>query len=131
MKVKTSFLRNDFATLAARGALLLLLPFALACPRPGVLTAEKAESVVRPMFRIEPVYAEVPERVWYGPSSPKDDYDSLAVQTLKNLEKNGYVTIAYEKRPDGIEAYTAKVTQKGFPLLGTMPSVRGPVYRAK
>lgn len=111
--------------------LLLAFPMLVACPRPGVLTAEKAEAVVRPMFRVEPVYAEVPQRVWYGPASPKDDYDSLALETLKNLEKNGYVTTTYETRADGIEVYTAKVTQKGFPLLGTMPSVRGPVYRAK
>ena len=26
--------------------------------------------------------------------------------------------------------YVAKVTQKGFPILGTAPSARGPVYRA-
>ncbi len=28
-------------------------------------------------------------------------------------------------------SYTAKVTQKGFPLLGTTPSARGPAYRAR
>jgi hypothetical protein len=111
--------------------LLFLFPLLAACPRPGVLTEAKAESVVRPMFRVEPVYAEVPQRVWYGPGSPQDDYDALAVKTLKNLERGGYLTVNYEKRPDGIEAYTAKVTQKGFRLLGTMPSLRGPVYRAK
>lgn len=127
MKVKTT----SRSRAAARIAFLFALPLLVACPQPGVLTAEKAEAVVRPMFRAEPVYAEVPQRVWYGPSSPKDDYDSLAVETLRNLEKNGYVTVTRETRADGIEVYTAKVTKKGFPLLGTMPSARGPVYRAK
>lgn len=103
-----------------------------ACAKPDPLTEEVAESLVMStIFLSEPVYAEVPQRVSYGPRSPKDDYDELAVRTLRNLEKAGLVTVAAQKDPDGTETYVAKATQKGFPILGTMPSARGPVYRAR
>lgn len=102
------------------------------CAKPEPLTPEIAESLVMSqIFETEPVYAEVPQRVTYGPRSPKDDYDELAVRTLRNLEKAGLVTVTEAKEPDGTETYQAKVTQKGFPILGTMPSARGPVYRAR
>lgn len=113
----------------------LLLTFAVllvSCAKPEPLTPELAESLVMSqIFQTEPVYAEVPQRVSYGPRSPKDEYDELAVRTLRNLEKAGLVTVAETKEPDGTETYQAKVTQKGFPILGTMPSARGPVYRAR
>jgi hypothetical protein len=83
------------------------------------------------VFATEPVYAEVPQRVSFGPRSPKDDYDELAVRTLRNLERAGLVTVTETKEPDGTETYVAKATEKGFPILGTMPSARGPVYRAR
>jgi len=76
------------------------------------------------------VYADVPQRVWWSPASPKDDYDEKALRTLDNLARAGLVTL--EHRQDGvISSVVAHVTKKGFPILGTAPSYRGPVYRAQ
>jgi hypothetical protein len=110
---------------------LLLSVFAvLACSKPEPLTEEKAKQIVAGwMFKREPVYAEVPQRVWWTPQSPKDDYDEKAVRTLRNLERAGLVTVTEKVTGDSAE-YIAKVTKKGFPILGTAPSHRGPVYRA-
>lgn len=111
--------------------LLLLSAFAvLACSKPEPLTEEKAKEIVASwMFKREPVYAEVPQRVWWTPQSPKDDYDEKAERTLRNLERAGLVTVTEKVTGDSAE-YVAKVTKKGFPILGTAPSHRGPVYRA-
>lgn len=99
------------------------------CSRPEPLTAAKAEEIVsRWSFEREPVYAEVPQRVWWNARAPMDDYDAKAVRTLRNLEKAGLVTVA-ESHDGGTTSYLARVTRKGFPILGTAPSVRGPVYR--
>ena len=104
----------------------------VACSKPTPLTPTLAESIVRTnLFPVEPVYAEVPQRVWYGPKSPMDDFDQASVRTLMNLQKAGLVTVAESHSPDGMTTYQAKVTQKGFRILGTMPSARGPVYRGR
>ena len=110
---------------------LAILLLALAgCARKEPLTAQKAESILRRSgLRPEPIYAEVPQRVWWGSKAPKDDYDGKAVQTLRNLEREGLVTVAESQRPDGSAEYIAKVTQKGFRVLGTAPSNRGPAFR--
>jgi hypothetical protein len=114
-----------FVALAAVGV-------AIACAKPTPLTAAKAESLIRShMFKTEPVYAEVPQRVSFGPSSPKDDYDELAIRTLKNLEKAGLVTLAETHDPPGTTTYVATVTKEGFTILGTIPSARGPAFRAR
>lgn len=112
------------------GALIALVLFAAAaCSKPEPLTAEKAQEIVgRWSFKTEPVYAEVPQRVWWNAQSPMDDYDAKAVRTLRNLEKAGLVTVT-ESNDGGTTSYQAKVTRKGFPILGTAPSLRGPVYR--
>ena len=44
-------------------------------------------------FKREPVYAEVPQKVWWTPQAPKDDYDEKAVRTLRNLERAGLVDV--------------------------------------
>lgn len=106
--------------------------FALACERAEPLTAQKAQEIIGGVaFQREPVYAEVPQKVWWTPQAPKDDYDEKALRTLRNLERAGLVTITATGDGTDSPTYVAKVTQKGFPLLGTAPSVRGPVYRAK
>lgn len=108
----------------------LLALLALACARPEPLTFEKAKAIIGDVSsRREPVYAEVPQKVWWSPKAPKDEYDELAVRTLRNLEREGLVVVTEQIAGDSA-TYTAKVTQKGFPILGTAPSVRGPVYRA-
>lgn len=113
-------------------AACLPLLLAFGCARPEPLTAQMAEDLVRSrMFEVEPVYAEVPQRVSFGPRSPKDDYDEKAVRTLKNLEKAGLVTVTETREPDGTVTYVAKATRKGFPILGTTPSARGPAFRAR
>lgn len=113
-----------------RGVLLLSAFAVLACSKPEPLTEAKAKEIVASwMFKREPVYAEVPQRVWWTPQSPKDDYDEKAVRTLRNLERAGLVTVTEKVTGDSAE-YIAKVTKKGFPILGTAPSHRGAVYRA-
>lgn len=115
---------------AVTTALLFLLVGA-ACQKPQPLTAEKAQKIISGWaFRREPVYAEVPQKVWWTPQSPKDDYDEKAVRTLRNLERAGLVVVTESVSGDSA-TYIAKVTKKGFPILGTAPSHRGPVYRAK
>lgn len=120
---------NDMMRKSA--VVLAVAILAFGCGDPEPLTAEKAEQILkRGGFRREPVYAEVPQRVWWTPKAPKDDYDELALRTLRNLERAGLVTVTEQVTADSA-TYIAKVTQKGFPILGTAPSYRGPVYRAK
>ncbi|HKO56119.1 MAG TPA: hypothetical protein VJ276_09585 [Thermoanaerobaculia bacterium] len=105
---------------------------ALACDRAEPLTAKKAQEIIsRYQFTAEPVYAEVPRRVWWNERAPKDDFDEKSLRTLDNLAKAGFVTVTQRVDPDGTTNYLATVTQKGFPILGTAPSYRGPVYRGK
>lgn len=104
---------------------------AVACGKPEPLTADKARQIIGGWsFKREPVYAEVPQKVWWTPKAPKDAYDELAARTLRNLEHAGLVTVTETVTADSA-TYIAKVTKKGFPILGTAPSYRGPVYRAK
>ena len=111
---------------------MLLLALVVACDKREPLTAQKAQQIIAQyQFAAEPVYAEVPQRVWWSPQSPKDDYDEKALRTLRNLQANGYLTVTESRDPDGTESYTGKVTAKGFPILGTVPSSRGPAFRAK
>lgn len=110
---------------------LIAAALAAACAKREPLTARKAEEILRRgSFKSEPVYAEVPQKVWWSPQAPKDDYDELALRTLRNLERAGLVTVTESSVTADSATYLARVTQKGFPLLGTAPSVRGPVYRA-
>jgi len=111
--------------------LLLSVLAALGCQKPKPLDEEGAKKIVDAwLFKREPVYAEVPQRVWWSPKAPKDEYDEKAVRTLRNLEREGLVTVTEKVSGDSAE-YVAKVTEKGFPILGTAPSHRGPVYRAQ
>jgi len=113
----------------------LLLPSALclltSCARKEPLTAQKAQELISSyQFKGEPVYAEVPQRVWWSPTSPKYDFDEKSLRTIDNLQRAGLVTV--EHRQDGvITSEIARVTSKGFPILGTAPSWRGPVYRGQ
>ena len=103
-----------------------------ACAKPEPLTRETAEAVLRSyMFKAEPVYAEVPQKVIWGPQSPKDEFDELSVRTLRNLERAGLLTVTSSKAADGTETYIGKVTKQGFPILGTTPSQRGPAFRGR
>ena len=107
-------------------ALLLLT---IACQKAEPLTAAKAEQILQSyQFTSEPIYAEVPQKVWWNARFPKDEYDDRSLRTFDNLQKAGLITVTGGPTPDGAE-YVAHVTQKGFPILGTSPSARGPVYR--
>jgi hypothetical protein len=111
-------------------SVLVILALAAACSKPEPLTVQKAQEILGGWsFKREPVYAEVPQKVWWTPKAPKDDYDEKAVRTLRNLERAGLVTVTETLTPDS-GTYIAKVTKKGFNILGTAPSQRGPVYRA-
>jgi hypothetical protein len=107
-------------------ASILLL---LACQRAEPLTAQKAEQILRAfLFDREPVYAEVPQKVWWDEKHPKDDFDEKSVRTLHNLEQAGYLSVT-ETHDNHGSIYVAKVTEKGFHLIGTAPSYRGPAFR--
>lgn len=109
--------------------LLALTLLAFGCQAPEPLTAAKAEQVIRGyMVARVPAYAEVPQKVWWSAKSPKDDFDDKSVRTLRNLERAGLVTVT-ESHADDTTSYVAKVTPKGFPILGTSPSARGPAFR--
>jgi len=108
---------------------LVLLLLVAACQKPKALTEDIARRIILPkLTRPEVIYAEVPQRVFWGPTSPKDDYDEKAVRTMRNLEKAGLVTVE-ESHTDDSATFTARVTQKGFSILGTTPSARGPAFR--
>lgn len=108
---------------------IAILAVATACQREEPLTAAKADEILKGyQFQREPVYAAVPQRVWWDPQHPKDDFDEKSVRTLRNLETNGLITVVQSQEGERT-IYTAKVTEKGFPLLGTSPSARGPVYK--
>jgi len=114
--------------------LFCLLPSAfcipLACQRREPLTAQKAAEIIQGyQFAKEPIYAEVPQRVWWSARSPKDDYDEKALRTLRNLETAGFLTVT-ESHANDTTSYTGRVTPKGFTIIGTAPSARGPCFRA-
>lgn len=112
-----------------RLALAIVVALA-ACQRKEPLTAQKASEIIRGyQFAKEPIYAEVPQRVWWSDKAPQDDYDVKALRTLRNLESAGLVTVI-ELHDRDTTAFTAKVTPKGFSILGTAPSARGPCFRA-
>ncbi|HSN69391.1 MAG TPA: hypothetical protein VLV48_09110, partial [Thermoanaerobaculia bacterium] len=115
-----------------RSLVLLVVLAMVGCRAPSELTGEEAREILAgATFDAEPVYAEVPQKVTWSPSAPADDYDRKAVRTLRNLESAGLVVLAEEGAPDGEYALLAKTTQEGFPLLGTVPSARGPAFRAR
>lgn len=110
--------------------LAALLIVSGACARREPLTAAKAAAIVASYeLKREPVYAEVPQRVWWSGSSPEDDYDAKALRTLQNLERAGYITLG-EAHEGDTTTFIGHVTAKGFPILGTAPSARGPCFRA-
>ena len=109
---------------------LAFLAIAAACHREEPLTKEKADEILKGyQFQREPVYAAVPQRVWWDPQHPKDDFDEKSERTLRNLQANGYITLT-EVHEGERTIFTAKVAEKGFKLLGTGPSARGPVFKA-
>jgi hypothetical protein len=109
--------------------LLLAAMITVACARPEPLTKEKAEQIIKARaFKSEPVYAEVPQRVWWSPTAPKDDFDDKSLRTFEHLRRAGLITVTEQQR-GVVHERVAKVTEKGFRILGTAPSLRGPVYR--
>jgi hypothetical protein len=102
---------------------------AAACQKAEPLTAAKAEQILASSrFAAEPIYAEVPQKVWWNARFPKDEFDERSLRTFDSLKKEGLITVTGGPTADGA-AYVAKTTSKGFPILGTAPSARGPVFR--
>lgn len=111
--------------------LVALFLLALACDRAEPLTEQKAHEVLqRFMVQKVPVYAEVPMRVWWSARAPKDDFDEKALRTFDSLQKAGLIATKPFQTADGKTGVVAEVTPKGFPILGTAPSARGPCFRA-
>lgn len=121
------------STPTMRRSLLLVLALVLgACRAPAELTEEIAREVVsESSFDVEPVYAEVPQVVTWSLAAPRDEYDEKALRTLANLERAGLVTIEEESTGPGAGLVRARTTPEGFRLLGTVPSARGPAFRAR
>ena len=114
---------------SSQGLAIAALIVLAACDRPEPLTSAKAEEILRRfMFERQPVYAEVPQKVWWDEKHPKDDFDDKSVRTLQNLQRAGYITVTETSDNHG-SIYLAKVTNKGFPIIGTSPSLRGPAFR--
>ena len=110
---------------------LLLALLLASCAKPEPLTKEKADAIIKSWsFKSEPVYAEVPRRVWWSPTTPKDDFDEKSLKTFEHLERAGLITVV-ENQKGVITERIATTTPKGFPILGTAPSFRGQVYRGK
>lgn len=111
--------------------IVVVLGVLVSCGPPPELTEEKAREIIDDvLFEVEPVYAEVPRVVQWNPSAPKDSYDETAVRTLRNLEREGLV-ILKETAEGGSYRLEAETTREGFPVLGVVPSPRGPAYRAR
>lgn len=99
------------------------------CQGPEPLTAAKAQQILSGYIVARvPTYAEVPQRVWWNAQWPEDDFDAKSVRTLHNLERAGLITVT-ESHQGGTTAFAGKVTAKGFAILGTAPSLRGPAFR--
>ncbi|HEX6179345.1 MAG TPA: hypothetical protein VF057_13365 [Thermoanaerobaculia bacterium] len=114
----------------AAAVILCIIAFS-SCAKREPLTEAKAEEILRSYgLPTQPTYAEVPQRVWWNPKFPKDDYDEKALRTLRNLEKAGFVAVSGSETADSGE-YIGKVTERGFRILGTTPSARGPAFRAR
>jgi hypothetical protein len=110
-------------------AVLLMVSLTAACQKAEPLTAAKAEQILSSSrFAAEPIYAEVPQKVWWNARFPKDEFDERSLRTFENLKNAGLITVTSGPTQDGA-VYIAKTTSKGFPILGTAPSARGPVFR--
>lgn len=110
--------------------LIVVLTFT-ACARPERLTRQDAEDLVRATFRDgDPVYADVPLRVSWSESSPRDEFDVRSAETLDRLERLGLVTIA-RQIDGGTGVIEATLTPAGQRVLGSVHSVRGPAARGR
>jgi hypothetical protein len=106
-----------------------LLP--LSCREAPPLDATSAERIIRSrIFEREPVYAEVPVTIRWGPAYPMDDFDELSLSTLEKLESAGLVVLSRSEE-EGMATVTATTTASGFRELGTVPSARGPALRGR
>jgi DNA-binding MarR family transcriptional regulator len=75
-------------------------------------------------------FSEAPELSQNRLSDALNLPPSTVTYFVDALEREGLVTITEKVTADSAE-YVARVTKKGFPILGTAPSNRGPVYRAQ
>ncbi|MGH9458470.1 MAG: hypothetical protein ACRD2J_12635 [Thermoanaerobaculia bacterium] len=115
-----------------RSAVLAVAILIVACGPPPELTEEIAREVLREsVFEVEPAYAEVPQAVRWSAESSKDEYDEKTLRTLANLERAGLVEIEEAVSPEGEHVVRARTTPEGFRILGTVPSARGPAFRAR
>jgi hypothetical protein len=103
----------------------------LSCREVPPLDSASAERIVRSrIFEREPVYAEVPITIRWGPSYPMDEFDERSLSTLEKLEKAGLVGLSRSEE-EGMSIVTATTTASGFRELGTVPSARGPALRGR
>src|SRR5712692_4901806 len=85
---------DNMRTGSSQGLAIAALLLLAACQPREPLTAAKAEQILRAyMFQREPVYAEVPQKVWWNAKNPKDEFDEKSLRTFQNLEKAGLITV--------------------------------------
>src|SRR5436309_1859338 len=72
-------------------AVLLLM---VACQKAEPLTAAKANEIIESYrFAAEPIYAEVPQKVFWNARFPKDEFDDRSLRTFDNLRNAGLITV--------------------------------------
>src|SRR5437016_1824532 len=113
---------------SSQGFVLLLL-LALACDRAEPLTEQKAREVLqRFMAQKVPVYAQVPQRVWWSAAAPRDDFDEKSLRTFDNLQKAGLSATKPIQTADGktglraAVAMIASVASRGKNPVSTTPA---------
>src|SRR5881227_2234821 len=97
---------------SSQGFAWVCLLLTLACDRAEPLTEAKAREVLQ-RFTVAkvPVYAEVPQRVWWSARAPKDDFDEKSLRTFNNLRNAGLIATKPFSTPDGKTGFVAEVTR--------------------
>ena len=113
-------------------ALLIMIGTIVSCGADeSPLDAERAAAVIRSrMFVSQPVYAEVPMEVRWGPGYDEDEFDRRALSTIEKLEQAGLVVSETTSEKE-MTVVSIETTPEGFRQLGTVPSARGPALRGR
>src|SRR5712671_265402 len=91
---------NNMRSRISQVAFLTVLLLA-ACQKAEPLTAAKAEQILASSrFEAEPIYAEVPQKVWWNTRFPKDEFDERSLRTFENLKNAGLITVTGGPTPD-------------------------------
>ena len=90
---------------------ILLLVMRLPEAQSHSLLQKPSRSSASSRFNAEPIYAEVPQKVWWNARSPKDDYDEKSLRTLDNLAERR----AHDRRPAARRATAPSTSRRSRP----------------